>query len=174
MSNYEPETDDSLTFYLYEDDSPDAPVNFVARLSSPQERMNHVGGFADGSYRQCPVCGGNVDYVDAYYSGYEPSLCTLYVRPCDCRLGMWEGVPQWLRDTNKVIAHYPDDNDLYEPTIEDLIADGHEVELTEDYWREYNAAQEAAGQLRLPLQDDTQPIADDDLPFAPFDDEAQV
>jgi hypothetical protein len=131
---------------------------FIARLTSepdPHEIGKRLILFGNGTYRQCPICTGEITGSHAYYGIYDPECCTIYIRPCDCRLGRFVGVPQWLKDANLVIEYHHDDDSVNEPDVYDLLDMGIvPSDPTPEYWQAYNQRQEAAGQLRLPLQDE--------------------
>lgn len=133
--------------------------SFIGRLTSepnPHEIGKRLIQFGTGAYRKCPICEGDITGSHAYYGIYDPECCTIYIRPCDCRLGRFVGVPQWLKDANLVIEyHAHDDMGIDEVTTEQLLEDGVITvdDLTPEYWQAYNERQEANGQLRLPLDD---------------------
>jgi hypothetical protein len=108
--------------------------------NSVKEYIRKLAAFSSGESKTCPMCGESVTGA-TLYEKWEPELFSLYVRPCNHRLGLWGKAPDWIADVEIV----PVDNDASEDYPDDET--GGDVL---DY-----EAQERAGQLRLPGCEDS-------------------
>lgn len=59
--------------------------------------IKKIAAFSSGESRVCPMCGEPVTGA-TLYAKIEPEVFSLYVRPCDCRLGLWGKAPDWITD----------------------------------------------------------------------------
>lgn len=130
-------------------------MTWVARLTHGSEpdakniglRLNQ---FSSGELRGfCPICSQPLEKICCWH-GIDTRV--LYVKPCNCRLGVWEDAPQWAREAGIVeddTSFF--DESMHEPTCEELREDYPDEDWSgcDDNPIDY-AAQEAAGQKRLP------------------------
>ena len=68
--------------------------------------------FWTGESKTCPTCGEPVTAAKLY-AKIEPEVFSLYVLPCDHRLGLWAGAPAWITDVEIVPSIF--DNVEYDP-----------------------------------------------------------
>jgi len=127
--------------------------NWIGQLIQGKDAaqyLNNIAQFATGAARQCPNCGDNISGVHAIQN---IETIVLYGLPCNCRLGHWDSVPQWIRDDLEIIESDITQGD--EPSDEEIIEMmremGIEISMTLEEWQAYCQQQEASGQLRLPL-----------------------
>lgn len=70
------------------------------------EYVRKSNAFGDGTDRHCPVCGGEVGSI-RLYEKIEPEMFSLYVLPCDPRLGLWSRAPAWVEEAGIPIEVVP-------------------------------------------------------------------
>jgi len=46
-----------------------------------------------------------------FYEGIEEESGSLYVQPCNCRLGTWEHPPKWITNIYRVPFEWDDEDD---------------------------------------------------------------
>lgn len=71
---------------------------FDAELEAYTKKMND---FSSGAQKACPVCGEPVTGA-TIYEKLEPEIFSLYVQPCNHRLGLWSKVPAWIEQVEVV------------------------------------------------------------------------
>lgn len=72
-------------------------------MNAANEYLSRLVAFSDGTSRRCPVCDGPIEQFDLYEK-IEPQTYSLYIRPCNHRLGLWSGVPEWANEV-EVFVH---------------------------------------------------------------------
>lgn len=97
--------------------------------------LNKINDFASGKTHACRECGAEVTSAIIYEKS-EPELFSLYVEPCNHRLGLWSKVPEWITDVEVVPLdmEFDEDDDAGveitacapDGTTADFIADEHE------------------------------------------------
>lgn len=141
-------------------------MTLLARLSDSNEPDNtgqRLSQFSSGELRDCPICAIPAEEI---YCWHGIEYVVLYVRPCGCRLGCRDNVPQWAEDAGIAEHDYALFGADEEPTVEQLIEDGIEVELLPEHYLMIYESQERAGQKRLPLNmDDTDDDAGENSPL---------
>lgn len=102
------------------DDNP----TWSARLTTEEEEaaigsvINRLNKFSTGELRTCPICDKPIEKLWCWH-GIETRV--LYVRPCNCRLGVWEDAPKWAREAGIVEDDTSFmDEAMREPTCEEL------------------------------------------------------
>ncbi len=60
------------------------------------EYISRMTDFSLGDSKKCPMCGELITGA-RLYAKIEPDTYSLYVLPCDHRLGLWGGVPEWMK-----------------------------------------------------------------------------
>jgi hypothetical protein len=77
-----------------------------AQNAAVSEYINRMTQFSSGESRNCPTCNAPVEGVKIYEK-IDPETFSLYVQPCNCRLGLWSAVPAWIRENNLPIEVVP-------------------------------------------------------------------
>lgn len=105
-------------------------------LAQVTDYVQKANAFASGEHRHCPQCDAPVEGVTLYAKS-EPEMFSLYVRPCDHRLGLWSAAPKWIAEAGLPITVVPFSAD----EMEEYFAQGDESESTSyepslytDYW----------------------------------------
>lgn len=55
--------------------------------------------FGRGEIHNCPICDTPVKEIHLYEK-WEPEMFSLYVLPCNHRLGLWSAAPEWTKAEN--------------------------------------------------------------------------
>ena len=64
--------------------------------------LTGVAAFSSGTDRTCPYCHTPIAGVRKYMK-IEPDVFSLYVLPCEHRLGLWGDVPLWVYEAGLTI-----------------------------------------------------------------------
>lgn len=60
-----------------------------------------LASFGAGKSRTCPTCGVAIEHI-MMYGKSEPDTYSLYIQPCNHRIGLWQDAPQWAKDAGIV------------------------------------------------------------------------
>ena len=63
---------------------------------STADYVKALNAFGSGESRNCPMCQVPVEGI-RLYEKIEPEMYSLYVEPCNHRLGLWSGAPDWVK-----------------------------------------------------------------------------
>lgn len=74
------------------------------------EHVRKSNAFSKGESHTCPQCGAEVESA-TLYEKMEPDMFSLYVHPCNCRLGLWSAAPKWITNVKIVPLEMPDFSD---------------------------------------------------------------
>lgn len=96
------------------------------------ERLYREELFASGQSHNCPECGAEVTGA-TLYEKREPDMYSLYVQPCNHRLGLWAKAPAWITNV-KII---PDEEEaVWNDGVWDDYAAEHQMSLTVEKYLE--------------------------------------
>lgn len=79
-----------------------------------KEYIRKSYAFSSGASRECPQCGEPVTGAKLY-AKIEPEVFSLYVLPCNHRLGLCAGAPAWIPSENVEVVPFIFDNVEYGP-----------------------------------------------------------
>lgn len=77
-----------------------------------KETIRKSNAFWTGESKTCPTCDEPVTAAKLY-AKIEPEVFSLYVLPCNHRLGLWAGAPEWITDVEIVPSIW--DNEVFDP-----------------------------------------------------------